>query len=147
MILYNTLLKKNSEGKIEDIILIKEGFSYSAFFFSGLWFLYHRMWKEFFSVALINILFVLFAKFSSDFDKALLEIAFIFIIALNANYWLCEHLKKKGYEFAGLVFGKNSAEARLRFSKDFATDFEEFDDAIINPKLHRQMSKLKKLAA
>ncbi len=147
MKIYNALIKKTSEGKIEDIVLLKEGFSFSAFFFSGFWFLYHKMWKEFFVLAVINILFIFFAKISSDFDKASLEIAFLFIIALNANYWLCEHLKNKNYEFIGLVFGDNESSAKLRFIKNFEADYKvnpaEFDDSIMNPKLHRKMMKLR----
>lgn len=152
MKLYNALIKKNNQGTIEDIILIKEGFSYPAFFFSGLWFLYHKMWKEFAVLALINILFAVSSKISSGFDKAALEFAFIFIIALNANYWFCEKLlKTKNYEFIGLVFGDNAANAKLRFIKNLEADHEinqtEFDDSILNPKLHRQMLKLNKSAA
>lgn len=148
MNIYNALIKKNKEGKIEDVVLLKEGFSLFAFLFSGLWFLYHKMWKEFFVLAALNILFVFFSKISSHFDRASLEIAFIFVVALNANYWYCESLKKRGYEFVGLVFGDNHASAKLRFIKNFEADYQvtadEFDDSILNPKLHRQMMKLGK---
>ena len=144
MKLYNALIKKNKEGKIEDVILLKEGFSFFAFLFSGLWFLYHKMWKELFALILINITFAFLGKISSDFNKIFLEISFLFIIALNANYWLCDHLKKKGYQLVGMVFGENITNAKIRFIKNLEADFPEFDDSILNPKLHRQMLKLKK---
>lgn len=145
---YNALIKKNKEGKIEDVILLKEGFSFFAFLFSGLWFLYHRMWKELLALILINIAFAILGKFYPNSNKIFLEFSFLLIIALNATYWLCEHLKKKGYEFVGIVFGENCVNAKIRFIKnleaDLKPDYPEFDDSILNPKLHRQMIKLKK---
>lgn len=152
MKLYNALVKKNKEGKIEDVILLKEGFSFFAFLFSGLWFLYHKMWKEFFVVLVLDIILIFFAKISSPFDKFALEIALSFVIALNANYWFCEHLKKHcGYEFFGLVFGQNKANAKLRFISNLEADCgpnqPQFDDSILNPKLHRQMMKIRKITA
>ena len=99
MKIYNALIKKNKEGKIEDVILLKEGFSFFAFLFSGLWFLYHKMWSEFLAILLVNFLIAYMENFSPAIDKILLEISFIFLVALNANYWLCEHLKKKDYNF------------------------------------------------
>jgi hypothetical protein len=124
MKIYNALIKKNKEGKIEDLILLKEGFSFFAFLFSGLWFLYHKMWKEMLAVVLINIVFVKLADFSVSFDDIFLQVALIFMIALNANYWFCQHLISKGYQFSGMSFGANCDEARLNFVKNFSDDLE-----------------------
>ena len=148
MKLYSVLIKKNNSEKIEDLIFVKEGFSFAAFFFSNLWFLYHRMWREFFLLILVNFIFAYFFTLLSDFDKIFLQIAFVFIVALNANHWLCEYLKKKNYQFVGLVFGADLTNAKIRFLNNFQTDCEknnfEFDEAILDPKLHRQMMKIKK---
>lgn len=145
MKIYNALIKKNKEGKIEDVILLKEGFSFFAFLFSGLWFLYHKMWSEFLAILLVNFLIAYMGNFFPAIDKVLLEISLIFLIALNANYWLCEHLKKKDYNFVGLVFGRDQTHARLRFLKNLKADLNpEFGYSITNPKLHRKMLKLQK---
>jgi len=148
MKLYSAFIKKNEAGKIEDVILLKEGFSFPAFIFNGLWFLYHKMYCEFLAIILINFSFTLFENLLSDFDILFLQISFIFIVALNANHWLSEHLKKKNYQFIGLIFGNDLVSAKLRFIKNFeqcgSEELIEFDDAILNPKLHRQIMKLKK---
>jgi hypothetical protein len=107
------------------------------------------MWREFSVLVLINfILISLGDDLIVRFDKVFLELALILIVGLNANYWLCDHLKRKGYEFIGLVFGTDHESAKLRFIKNLEVDHDpnatEFDDAILNPKLHRQMMKLKK---
>lgn len=144
MKLYNALVKKNQNNKIEDIVLIKEGTCLTAFFFNGLWFLYHKMWREFFALILVDVALSLFL----DIDKIILQISFSAIVALNANYWLMDHLKKKGYEFVGSVFGGDVENAKLRFIRNFEGDINndvtEFDDSILNPKLHRKIMKLKK---
>jgi hypothetical protein len=148
MKIYNAFIKKNKEGKVEDIVFVKEGFSFFAFLFSGLWFLYHKMWSEFFVFLLASTALSYGFEFIPEFDKFFLELAFVFIVALNANYWLCENLKNKNYEFVGLVFGGNRTEAKIRFVKNLEADVSasaiEFDDSILNPKLHHQMMKLKK---
>jgi hypothetical protein len=132
---YNTLIKKNKEGKIEDIILLKDGFSITAFLFNGLWFLYHRMWKEFLAVILINIIVAKLADFSTNFDDIFLQITLVFMISLNANYWFCQHLINKGYQFVGMSFGSNCEDARLSFVRNFSADPELFAETIIDPKL------------
>ena len=145
MKLYNALVKKNELGKIEDIIMIKEGFSWKAFIFNGAWFLYHQLWKEVIILVGIISAFTFFAKLSTDFDKVLLQLALFFMIALNANNWLCDNLEKKGYEFVGIVFGSNGTNAKLRFVqklqlKEF--DDDQFGDAFLNPKLYQNRKKL-----
>lgn len=144
MNIYNALIKKNDNGKVEDIIMIKEGFSWKAFFFNTVWFIYHRMWKEIAILLLIGITFSFVAKLSSDFDKVTMQIALFFMVALNANNWLCEKIKNKGYEFAGIVFGNNATHAKLRFVKRMQNnelDQEQFGDAFLDPKKYYQSKK------
>ena len=62
MKLYNALVRKNESGKIEDIIMVKEGFSWQAFIFNTIWFIYHRMFKEIIILLLIGFAFSFFAK-------------------------------------------------------------------------------------
>jgi hypothetical protein len=120
MKLYNALIKKNFAGKIEDIVLFKEGFSMMAFLFSAFWFLYHKMRKEFLIMLVANFVFAFAGKYNflSGFDEVCLQIAFFLVVALNSNYWLVDDLKKRGYEFVGLVFGSDAADARMRFVKN-----------------------------
>lgn len=131
---YSALIKKNKEGKIEDVVLLKDGFSFSAFLFNGLWFLYHKMWKELLAVVLINVVFAKLADFSPGFNNIFLQASLIFMIALNANYWFCQHLINKGYQFSGISFGANCDEARLNFVKNFSDDLELFAQNNFTPK-------------
>ncbi len=136
MKLHSALIKKNKEEKIEDIVLLKDGFSFYAFLFGPAWFLYHRMWQEFLALLVINISFGIFNHFLSASDKILLEISFIFLVALNANDWRLEHLKKKKYALVNFVFGSDAENAKLRFIENLEANIPqaEFDDSLLNPK-------------
>lgn len=148
MNLYNVLTLNNKEGKTDDVLFLKEGFSWLAFIFSIFWFLYHKMWKESFVLFIIGGAFVFFENSHILYgdNKFFIEILLDFIIALNANHWLCEHYVKKGYKFEGVVFAKNHAQARLRYVQnlDFYVKPSEFSDAILDPKMHRKLMKLEK---
>lgn len=148
MKLYNVLTLNNKEGKTQDVLFLKDGFSWLAFIFNIFWFLYHKMWKESFALFLIAGVFVVLeeAKIIYGDAKLIIEILLHFIIALNAYHWLGENLVKKGYQFQGVIFAKDAAQARLRYVQNLEVDIEscQFSDAILDPKLHRQLMKLEK---
>lgn len=109
---YSALVKENSDGSFEDLIVLQEGFSYSAFFFSILWFLYYKMWYEAALVLLTNLTINVLPL--PSFDKIILHIAMYLIIAANANSWLAEHLqKRKNYQLLGFVHGSDPLDAKL----------------------------------
>lgn len=125
MKVFNALIKKNDEEKIVEILMVKEGFSWTALFFSAAWFLYHKMWQEFLVVLLVFFSFEILAKFLAPADKFLIEIMFNFLVALNANYWRCQHLKRKKFQLVGMYFGDSSDQAKVNFIKDSeVSDFE-----------------------
>ena len=66
MKLFNIFIKKTAENKIENITLVKEGFSWTAFIFSNFWFLYHKMWREFFALTIVSLFLTLV---SNNFSK------------------------------------------------------------------------------
>jgi hypothetical protein len=140
MKLYNTLVKNNEKGKVQDIIFVKEGFSFFALLFGPFWFLYHKMWQEFLALILLNVALTIFASP----DKFLLEISLSIIIAANANYWLCDNLRKRDYKFLGMTFGGNKTSAELRFINSLDGDFYKFDESILDPKTHRKITSLTK---
>ena len=52
---YNGLIKFDGEGKIQDIVMIDDGFSFGCLFFAPLWFLFHKMWQEFFGIIISTL--------------------------------------------------------------------------------------------
>ena len=117
MKLFNIYTKKSKNNPIEDLIAVGNCFSFSAFLFSFLWFLQHKMWKESITVLVINIIFgiVIHRGWFSSYDAIIIELGLLLIIGLNAQYWYEQNLLGQDYQFIGCVFGKNKDEAKLRF--------------------------------
>jgi hypothetical protein len=130
MKLYNVFIKQDSVGNIEDVRLLKDGISILALLFTPLWFLYHKMYKEFAAVIILSIILSTATQSASDLEAALLQGTIFLIIAINANYWLGEHLRKnREYYFAGMIFSKSPIEAKLNFTRNFGVEFSD-----LNPK-------------
>ena len=137
MKLFSIYIKKSpnqqtGQQEIEDLVVVKNGFSCSAFLFNIFWFVQHKMWKEFATLLLINVIFgIVFQRgFWGGSDPFILEVGLMLIIAINAGYWYGQHLQNHNYQFFGCVFGKNRDEAKLRFIENY---FKKDGDAFCPP--------------
>lgn len=126
MKLFNIYIKKSSNNSIDDLAVVKDNFSYSAFLFNFLWFLQHRMWKE--STASILIVIVFIAAYHTGFfmtsNLLIAWFGWMMVVGLNADYWYEKMLIKDGYKFFGNVFAENKDEAKLRFISNCFKDKE-----------------------
>lgn len=152
MKLYNALIKKDKNNKIEDVILLEEGFSFAVFLFNGLWFLFHKMWANAAVIFAINYVLQSLEKTSmlSKIDLMFLEFAFLIIIAHNANHWFGEHLLRLGYQISGFILAENKAEARIKAVQSLYVDYpelsiDEFSTAIIDPRGYRKHLQQQKI--
>lgn len=143
MKVYNILIKQGSSKKIEDVAVIKEGFSITAFLFGVFWFLYHKMFKEVLILMVMVFLIQQFTKISSEFDKVALELVLAIIISINANFWLVQKYKKDGYELVGLIHCNNIEEARIEAIKNL--DKKVFSSKYIDPMSDKTPHILKKI--
>ena len=139
MKLYRALVKFDKDNKIENIVVVDDGFSWKALFFNPLWFLFHRMWIEFIMFLLIFFCFGIFSKFG-DYD-ILMKISLIFMIALNSKTWYIDFLTKyKKYTFVGVAFGSNAVEAKIKIIEQIKLNNKEnpeeiiFSESLLNPK-------------
>lgn len=151
MKLYTALIKKDQNNKIEDVVLLDEGFSLTAFLFSGLWFLFHKMWFNAATIFAINYLAQSLGKASglATTDLMFLEFSFLTIIAYNANHWFIDHLLRCQYKISGFVLAANKAEARIKAVQSLYSDYpelsiDEFSSAIIDPKGYRKYLRAQK---
>ncbi len=150
MKLFNIYIKKTEADAIEDLAVVKSNFSYLAFLFNILWFLQHKMWKEAFALALVDILLIIIGQkgLFGSLDILAIELGLLLIVGLNAGYWYEQYLIKRNYQFVGNVFGKNKDEAKLRFisncfkgeDQDQAQG-EKFCPSIINLKQRKNPSQ------
>ncbi len=139
MKLYRGLIKFDQDGKIEDLIVIDDSFSWKAFLFNPFWFLFHKMWIESFLFLLILALLSCITRFGVyDF---LMQFSLIFMIALNAKNWYADFLvNRKKYCFVAMIFGNNKIEAKIKFVNEISLKSKEnnekiiFSENLLNPK-------------
>jgi hypothetical protein len=139
MKLYKGLVKFDKKGKIEDIIVVDDSFSWKAFFLNPLWFLFHKMWIEFF--LFLSVLVVFIYVFSFGAYNFLMQISLLFMIALNSKTWYEDFLvKRKNYLFLAMIFGNNKTEAKIKFINQISLKNKEnnekiiFSDNLLDPK-------------
>ena len=150
MKLYSALIKKDAENKIDDVALVNDGLSISAFFFGAFWFLFHKMWH--FAAIILAADFIIsssenFYIFNSA-EIIFLHFAISVAIAFNANKLLVANLLKKNYQIIGFVFAKNKAEARIKAMRILQNEnpnlsLAEFSNALLDLQMHKSSLKNK----
>jgi len=102
-------------------MVVKVGFSWGAFFFGPLWFLFNKMWLNFALVATLSVAANLAFQNNHPANKTdaliflgmyVLYLIVWFFIGKVANILLCSDLKAQGYVLQATVQAKNPSYAR-----------------------------------
>lgn len=121
---YKIFLKRNTEGKIEDLRIVKNGLDLFALLFQDLYLFYNKMWGRAF------LFFFLFTALSFALNISLMLTSYLIIccyIAVCFSDWRSEQLSNDGYEFLGISSGNNRKEAKENFLEYFNTNYKEKD--------------------
>jgi hypothetical protein len=105
-------------------LFIKEGFNFAAFFLTGFWALYHRLWWQAAVMFAFNIVLptVVGHHFISHFGMVILQMGFNILVGFQANDWRREGLQKRGYIFADITAADSLLRAQQRyFERSLAT--------------------------
>ena len=106
---FSVYARGRGEKAGENVILVKEGFSWGAFFFLSVWFLYQKMWM----CALITIGILCGSFLICDimsFDQKIQAGVFFFwsiVFGLFANDLRCWSLVRACFSFVDVVSGEN----------------------------------------
>ena len=106
---------KNPQG---DYRAIKEGWSWSAFFFTGIWALINRMW-------LLGITFTgmeVFIVVSTAGAGFVLNLFWSIVLGVQGNKMLANHLLRTGYESIATLNARTEEEAIALFLKSTPKD-------------------------
>ena len=107
----------NLVERADKLAFVKEGFSWTAFFFGALWLIYQRMWIELilFLVAFsaLQWVFGLGEQAQALFGWA--SLALVVLFAFEASDLRIAALERRGYRLAGVVSGRDRADAELSF--------------------------------
>jgi len=98
-------------------VLVKQGFSWPAFFLAVPWALFHRMW--WLAASLVVLQIVLAAVFltagMSEAQQAIVSLALAITIATAADELRRTTLERRGYAFADVVIEASKDRALRRF--------------------------------
>ena len=100
-----------------DIVFVKDGFSWPAFFFTGIWALWHRLWLFALIVFAGGIAIGLISDFI-DLDPltdAALGLAWAALVGYEANDAHRRALANRGYDLEDIVLGQTLSQVEHRF--------------------------------
>jgi hypothetical protein len=117
MKVYTVHFQKHDQNYVDDIILILEGFSWSAFFLNVIWTLWYRMWLASLGLACLSGIIVVIIN---ALGMGVLAVIF-FVIGTAVLYGFVANdlrrwsLSRIGFLENGVTLGKNQDEALARF--------------------------------
>lgn len=129
MKMYTVHLRRHGLDPDRDVVLVKEGFSWPAFFLSILWALWHRLWLAAALIIAANIVLGLGIHFlrPDPLTQAVVALGVAAIIGYLANDFRQEKLARSGFAVDGVVSGFNREHALRRYldlAPALAADFK-----------------------
>lgn len=121
MRIYTVHIKRASADAEKDpdrgLVLVKEGFSWPAFFLAGLWALWHRMWLWAVTIIVASIALSLVLSWLAvdPVTHGTVSFGFNVIIGIIANDLRRRSLAYKDYREFGVVAADNVSAAEGRF--------------------------------
>jgi hypothetical protein len=103
--------------RLAESVVLRDGFSFPAFLFTGLWLLAKRLWLPFLAFAVIYGLIAL-AQLRYGFHPAAAAVAQLVMggwLGLEGSNLVGRRLIAKGWRFADIVEARNQEEAERRF--------------------------------
>jgi hypothetical protein len=117
MRMYTVHLRPFRPGEDPDVILVKEGFSWLAFFAAPVWAVWRRQWLGLLVYGALAGLVGALVAFAdlTPAAEVLINGAVALLVGLNALDWQRWRLGRAGYRLAAVVAARNLAEAERRF--------------------------------
>lgn len=117
MKMYTVHLRRHGLDPDRDVVLVREGFSWPAFFLSFVWALWHRLWLAATLIIVANavISFCIHFLRPDPLSQVVVALGVAAIIGYLANDYRQEKLAQLGYAFDGVVSGLNKDHALRRY--------------------------------
>lgn len=109
---YNLFLKEDSNGVIKELILLKYGFNFFAFFFNIFWLLYKRC---FITSALSIVFLYVLSTFVNPYYFVIITFSLLVVLGFESNRLLIKKYIREDYKYLGYTSGNNEMEAKRRF--------------------------------
>ena len=117
MRMYTVHLRSFRLGEDPDVVLVKEGFSWLAFFAAPLWALWHRQWLGLLVYGALAGLIGALVTFVdlTPAAEVLVEGTVALLVGFSAHDWQRWRLEASGYRLAAVVAARDLVEAERRF--------------------------------
>ncbi|MDA1088863.1 MAG: DUF2628 domain-containing protein [Proteobacteria bacterium] len=117
MKMYTVHLRRHGLDPDRDVVLVKEGFSWPAFFLTFVWALWHRLWLAAVLIIAANIIVSFCIHFlrPDPLTQAVVALGVAAIVGYLANDYRQEKLAEQGFAFDGVVSGLNKDHALRRY--------------------------------
>jgi hypothetical protein len=112
---------RDIESRADELVFVKEGFSWGALLIPGIWLIYRGMWFELFAFCLLLVL-LRWVFGGIDGGAAVLGwtlVAIIVLFAFEANDLRGAALERRGYKVAGVATGTDRDSAELAFFRSW----------------------------
>lgn len=121
--IYTVHVNPAAQAPHESAQFVEEGFNVTAFLFSGLWALYHRLWWPVLAILLCNLIIVQLQHEGSisDIGRVILQAGLNLFIGFQANDWLRAKLARRGFVLTDIVSGDSLIRAQQRFFDAYYT--------------------------
>jgi Protein of unknown function (DUF2628) len=118
---------RDPEERAEELVFVRQGFSWPALLVPGFWLLYQRMWLELIAfVALFALLGWVFGTSEEGQTLfSLLGAALVVLFAFEANELRGAALERQGYREAGTAVGSGRDAAELAFFQSWLPQQEK----------------------
>ncbi len=101
--------------RADELVFLKDGFSWPALFFSMFWLAYHRMWLSLCLFATtIVVLFLVLSAFSNDIATIAAFLS-ILLFATEANTLRRFLLERSGYRLTAVINGKSLYDCERKY--------------------------------
>jgi hypothetical protein len=106
-----------------EAVFVREGFSGAAMIFSAVWALWNRMWIVAAALVVCLVAFGFLDSYIAIGDQflAVVNVAFGFVLGLEAEQLRSWSLEHAGYRECGVVQGEGIEDAELKFFMDRST--------------------------
>ena len=127
MKIYKFFLKKDKNGKIKDMQVVKEGFNFYVIIFQFFYLIYLRLWKHAIILFVIMMFSNIIVKYNLNFIAIPLQISVLLYYAFELDDLVAINLVKNKYEYLGKSFGNDPDEAKLNFLKELDKNYSGDD--------------------
>jgi hypothetical protein len=105
------------EERADDIVFVKEGFTWWGFLFGPFWLLFNRLWFEFIAFILLSSAIAAAMKQLGlqEQGQVFVSLFFMFLIGFEGNNLRRWRLERKNYTFLASMAGRDFEECERRF--------------------------------